>query len=81
VILSDIEMPRMDGLTLCRKIKTELGMKHIPVIMFSSLINEQMIAKCKSVGADGYVTKPEMNKLIAMIDNLCLETGHLVEGV
>jgi two-component system, chemotaxis family, chemotaxis protein CheV len=72
VILSDIEMPRMDGLTLCRKIKTELGMKHVPVIMFSSLINEQMIAKCKSVGADGYVTKPEMNKLITMLDNVCL---------
>jgi len=71
-VVSDIEMPMMDGLTLCRKIKIELGMDQIPVIMFSSLINEQMIAKCESVGADGYVTKPETNKLIDMLDEMCL---------
>jgi len=45
----------------------------IPVVMFSSLINEQMIAKCDAVGADGYVTKPEMNKLVAILDELCLQ--------
>jgi two-component system, chemotaxis family, chemotaxis protein CheV len=73
MILSDIEMPKMDGLTLCRKVKSELGMNHIPVIMFSSLINDQMITKCNSVGADGYVTKPEMNKLITMVDGICLK--------
>ncbi|MDD4071883.1 MAG: chemotaxis protein [Desulfobacterales bacterium] len=71
VIVSDIEMPQMDGLTLCMKTKTELGFDQIPFIMFSSLINHQMIHKCRRVCADGYVTKPEMNKLISMIDEMC----------
>ena len=61
-------MPMMDGLTLCNSVKNGLNLKSIYTIMFSSLINEQMIIKCKSVGADQYVTKPESNKLIGMID-------------
>ncbi len=73
VVISDIEMPKMDGLTLCKKTKVDLGLDQIPFIMFSSLINEQMTAKCESVGADMYVAKPEMNKLIAMLDKTCLQ--------
>jgi len=72
VLISDIEMPKMDGLTLCRKIKKELGLSQIPIIMFSSLINDQMISKCESVGADDYISKPEMNKLISILDQTCL---------
>ena len=71
IIISDIEMPEMDGLTLCRKTKEELGLKQIPVIMFSSLINKQMVVKCQDIGADGYVTKPETNKLVAILDKMC----------
>ncbi|OEU80468.1 MAG: hypothetical protein BA865_16130 [Desulfobacterales bacterium S5133MH4] len=73
IIISDIEMPEMDGLTLCRKAKEDLGLKQIPVIMFSSLINEQMVMKCQNIGADGYVTKPETNKLVAMLDKMCFD--------
>ena len=73
VIVSDIEMPRMDGLTLCRKIKGDAGLKQIPFIIFSSLINEQMVLKCKSVGADSYITKPETNKLVSILDEICLQ--------
>lgn len=68
LLISDIEMPMMDGLTLCNNIKNNLNLKSIYIVMFSSLINEQMIIKCKSVGADQYVTKPESNKLIGMLD-------------
>ena len=68
VLISDIEMPRMDGLTLCRLIKQDPVLKNIHVIMFSSLINTQMIAKCEKVKADGYVTKPETNQLIQILD-------------
>jgi two-component system chemotaxis response regulator CheV len=68
-ILSDIEMPQMDGLTLCRKIKQDLNIK-VPVVMFSSLINEQMAIKCQRVGADGYCNKPETEKLIKLLDDL-----------
>jgi len=68
LLISDIEMPRMDGLTLCRKVKEELGCKHVPVVLFSSLINPPMEVKCDSVGADGYAAKPEISKLIEMMD-------------
>ena len=76
IIISDIEMPLMDGLTLCRKVKEHSRLEHIPVIMFSSLINQQMIAKCDSVGASGYITKPQMNRLVGLIDKFCLPADN-----
>ena len=69
MLISDIEMPRMDGLTLCRKVKEGLGYADIPVLLFSSLINPPMEVKCDSVGADGYASKPEIDKLIGMMDH------------
>lgn len=72
MLISDIEMPRMDGLTLCRQIKESPELKQIPVVLFSSLINEQMAAKCRSVGADGYISKPQIGELIQLIDQFCL---------
>ncbi|MCF6179567.1 MAG: response regulator, partial [Geopsychrobacter sp.] len=68
LLITDIEMPRMDGLTLCKKIKDDPVLKDVVVVLFSSLINEQMALKCDSVGADGYATKPEIPKLVAMMD-------------
>jgi two-component system chemotaxis response regulator CheV len=70
ILVTDIEMPIMDGLSLCRRVKKELGLDQIKVVIFSSLINDQMIIKCNSVGADNYVTKPESNKLIGILDDL-----------
>ncbi|MBE9487434.1 MAG: chemotaxis protein CheV [Chloroflexi bacterium] len=69
LLICDIEMPKMDGLTLCRKVKETLGYKDIPVLLFSSLINPPMEVKCDSVGADGYASKPEVAKLINMMDH------------
>ncbi len=68
LLISDIEMPRMDGLTLCKKIKDDPIIKDIKVIMFSSLINEQMVSKCEQVGANGYATKPQIPYLVEMMD-------------
>jgi two-component system chemotaxis response regulator CheV len=70
IVVSDIEMPQMDGLNLCKRIKEDAVLTNIPVIMFSSLINEQMILKCKRVGANGHITKPEMRKMIAYVDEI-----------
>lgn len=70
-LISDIEMPRMDGLALCKKVKKELSLQNINVVMFSSLINSQMIEKCKSVNANDWVTKPESNALISILDGHC----------
>ncbi|NWH05277.1 chemotaxis protein [Desulfobacter latus] len=71
VLISDIEMPRMDGLSLCRNVKQDKNLRELFVVMFSSLINKQMIAKCEGVQADTYVTKPETNQLIKLLDERC----------
>lgn len=71
VLISDIDMPVMDGLTLCRQVKSNPDLKDIYVVMFSSLINDQMIDKCNKVKADSYVSKPEINQLIKILDKRC----------
>ncbi|MFC1933971.1 PleD family two-component system response regulator [Chloroflexota bacterium] len=58
LILMDIMMPNMDGYTACRAIKTDKATMRIPVIMLSALGYELNKELGKSVGADGYVTKP-----------------------
>ncbi len=63
-IVSDIEMPQLDGLALTKRLKSNPDLCNIPIFLFSSLINEQMIAKCKSVGADRYFSKPQIGSLI-----------------
>ena len=63
-VISDIEMPKMDGHRLTKLIKDDPVLRHIPVILFSSLIDEQMIAKCKAVGADAQFSKPQITELI-----------------
>ncbi len=69
-VISDIEMPKMDGHRLTKLIKDDAVLKNIPVILFSSLINEQMIAKGKSVGADAQFSKPQIKDLINYLVNL-----------
>ena len=73
LLISDIEMPKLDGLTLCRRVKEDPLLKHIPVIMFSSLITEQMVFHCQQVGADGYISKPQITELVAMLDGFLLK--------
>lgn len=70
VLVSDIEMPQMDGLTLCKNVKEHYLLRTTPVILFSSLINDQMISKCKSVGADANIAKPKTAELIELIKEL-----------
>ena len=67
-IVTDIEMPLMDGLHLTKLIKDDPIMKDIPVILFSSLINEEMRRKGESVGADAQISKPEIANLVSLID-------------
>lgn len=67
-IITDIEMPKMDGhrfLKLCRENKTLRG---IPVIIFSSLIDEAMRVKGDELGATAQLSKPEIGNLVATID-------------
>lgn len=70
-IITDIEMPNLDGLTLCRYIKEDPTLKELPVAMFSSLISNSLAHKCESVGADAQFAKPDLqgisNSLFDMI--------------
>jgi two-component system chemotaxis response regulator CheV len=70
LLITDIEMPKLDGLTLCKRIKDDSILRDIKVVLFSSLINDQMIDKCNSVHADGYATKPQIPYLVEMMDRL-----------
>lgn len=70
LVVTDIEMPQMDGLTLCRRIKEDLGLKELPVIVFSSLVDIQMAEKCREVGAYDFATKPQVNKIVEIMDTL-----------
>lgn len=67
-IVSDIEMPLMDGHRLTKLIKTDDELKHIPVILFSSLISDELRIKGQEVGADEQITKPEIVELVNIID-------------
>jgi two-component system, chemotaxis family, chemotaxis protein CheV len=70
IIISDIEMPRMDGLALCKNLKDSDVTKRIPLLFFSSMINKQMLEKCRSVGGDGAFSKPQINFLVNEIETL-----------
>lgn len=70
MLITDIEMPQMDGLTLTRKIKEDDVLKKLPVVIFSSLITDELRHKGESVGADAQLSKPEVEELVDKIDYL-----------
>ena len=75
LIITDIEMPQMDGHRLTKLVKDDKDFKHLPLIIFSSLITEEMRRKGKELGADEQMSKPEIGHLVRVIDHL-LELGQ-----
>lgn len=69
-IITDVEMPIMDGHRLTKLVKTDDATKDIPLIIFSSLVNEEMRRKGESLGADRQLSKPEIGNLVSVIDEL-----------
>ena len=67
-LITDIEMPRMDGHRLTKLIKTDPVLMDIPVLIFSSLIDENMQKKGAEVGADAQLSKPEIANLVGIVD-------------
>ena len=72
-IITDIEMPEMDGHRLTKLVKEDDATKDIPVIIFSSLVNEEMKKKGEALGADAQLSKPEIGNLVKVIDELVLD--------
>ena len=75
LIITDIEMPEMDGHRLTKLVKEDPRLKYLPVVIFSSLIDDQMRIKGEQLGADEQLTKPEIGNLVHVIDKL-LERFH-----
>ena len=71
-MITDIEMPLMDGHRLTKLIKENDATKNVPVIIFSSLVNEEMKRKGEALGADAQLSKPEIGNLVKEIDKLVL---------
>ncbi|KWT93566.1 chemotaxis protein [Candidatus Magnetominusculus xianensis] len=63
IVIADIEMPKLDGFTLTKRIKEDKELSKLPVILYSSIITDELIHKGKSVGADKQVCKPDMDKM------------------
>jgi len=72
LVVTDIEMPQMDGHHLTRKIKEHPDLKKLPVIIFSSLITDDLRHKGDKVGAEDQISKPEIAELILRVDQLIL---------
>lgn len=72
LVITDIEMPQMDGHHLTRRIKENGELAGLPVIIFSSLITDSLRHKGQVVGADAQISKPEIAELIQLIDRLVL---------
>ncbi len=70
LIITDIEMPQMDGHRLTKLVKDSPRFKHIPLIIFSSLISEEMRIKGRQLGADEQLAKPEIGHLVDVMDHL-----------
>jgi len=70
LVITDIEMPKMDGHRLTKMIKSNDDLKHIPVIIFSSLVNDEMRRKGEQLGADAQLSKPEIGNLVEAMDRV-----------
>ncbi|WP_196594330.1 chemotaxis protein [Pectinatus sottacetonis] len=70
IIISDIEMPQMDGHRLLKLVRADKVLNKVPVILFSSLINDEMRQKGERLGATAQISKPEIGQLISLMDNI-----------
>lgn len=72
LVITDIEMPQMDGHHLTKKVKENSELANLPIIIFSSLITDDLRHKGEMVGADAQVSKPEIAELVLLIDEFVL---------
>ena len=73
LLITDVEMPRMDGLTLTRRLKENALTRNIPIIVFSSIMAQDIKVKAASVGAKYQITKPEISRLVEYVVKIIKE--------
>lgn len=80
IIVTDLMMPRMDGIELIDKVRHDFTMSHIPIVMLTARHSPDDRVKAMEYGADGYITKPfSIELLLARIDNLLTQRRKLFE--
>ncbi len=72
LVITDLEMPQLDGLSLVKNIKDTDLYRKLPCMVFSSVISEEMSYKCQSVGSVAQITKPEIESLVNLVDDYIL---------
>ena len=70
LLITDIEMPQMDGHSLCKKVKENSETSTLPVALYSSLIYEEMRRKGERIGADAQISKPELANVVTIASDL-----------
>ena len=78
IIITDIEMPQMDGFTLTKNIKQHSVLKNIPVLLYSSIITEELYHKGQSVGADEQMSKPDLHKVPHIAAELIKQKSKII---
>lgn len=73
VVITDVEMPRMDGLHLTHRIRQHTALRNVPVILFSSIVSRDNLKKGEQVGATAQVAKPHYDELMDKLDGLIRE--------
>ncbi|MDR3231390.1 MAG: chemotaxis protein [Synergistaceae bacterium] len=81
LLITDVEMPRLDGLALTRRLKENEATHDIPIIVFSSIMAEDIKAKAASVGAKYQITKPEISQLVEYVVKIIKEEQMAKEKV
>ncbi|GHS87755.1 histidine kinase [Synergistales bacterium] len=78
-LITDVEMPNLDGLALTRRLKENDRTKDLPVIVFSSIMAQDIKAKAASVGARYQITKPEISQLVEYVVKVIKEEQDAAE--
>ncbi|ELD3371592.1 chemotaxis protein CheV [Vibrio cholerae] len=71
-VVTDVEMPRMDGMHLIKRLREDDSYATMPIVMFSSLMSDDNRSKALALGANDTLTKPEIGKMVAMMDKYTL---------
>ncbi|ENM3882219.1 chemotaxis protein CheV [Vibrio cholerae] len=71
-VVTDVEMPRMDGMHLIKRLREDDSYATMPIVMFSSLMSDDNRSKALALGANDTLTKPEIGKMVAMMDKYIL---------
>ena len=72
LVISDVEMPQIDGFHLTKKLKSTPATAHIPVVLYSSVVTPDNAKKGAAVGADAQISKPDLHRVVEMADRFTL---------